>query len=58
MDVIITISHGQVELEARPSVSKVGSVTLMVTPTVKFPSECGRILVHKVLVSFGNTIRV
>lgn len=30
----------------------------MATPTVEFPSECGRVLLHEVLVSFGDTVRV
>lgn len=30
----------------------------MVTPTVKLPGECGRILFYEVLVGFGDAVRV
>ena len=30
----------------------------MVTPTVKFPGERGRILLHEIFVGFGYAVRV
>ena len=43
--------RGQESAEIRP-------VTLMVTLTVEFPGECGRILLHKVFVRLRDAVRV